>query len=387
MANLQVIAWDHPRAIVPLQTGTRLWAEKTGHEVTLDARPLKSFEDQGLADLAGSYDLLLIDHPFVGSGSDDGLLLRVEDWVDAAELADHRTNSVGPSFAAYEWAGGHWALPIDVACQVAATRSDLMAAVDEDLPDSWDDVRGVARSLNSSTSRVAVPLNANHAYCTFLSVGVANAGEDFWPWPDPWDDDAAADALAFLKALAVNLHPISFDADPIAVSDRMAGTSEIAYVPLMFGYSTYSRGSGSEPVLTFHDAPVGASGRRGSVLGGVGAAVSAASRHPDEAASLARFLCSSDFQGSGYLEELGQPARADAWESARANALTRDFFLATRRTTEGAFIRPRVSGHRQFQPLAGQIVREVITGSLEATTALPMMRDLYDRHLVTGGPQ
>ena len=46
-----------------------------------------------------------------------------------------------------------------------------------------------------------------------------------------------------------------------------------------------------------------------------------------------------------------------------------EFFLATRPTIDAAFVRPRVSGHRRLQPLAGALIHRFIwtrDGSAEA---------------------
>ena len=42
------------------------------------------------------------------------------------------------------------------------------------------------------------------------------------------------------------------------------------------------------------------------------------------------------------------------------NAHTAGFFAATRETIDQAFMRPRVAGHRRFQPLAGELLHRCI---------------------------
>jgi multiple sugar transport system substrate-binding protein len=99
---------------------------------------------------------------------------------------------------------------------------------------------------------------------------------------------------------------------------------------------------------------------RGSVLGGVGLAVSARSAHRKTAAELARLIASPDVQRGLYARSGGQPGHAAAWESSSVNDATGQFFVTTRRTIEQAFVRPRVSGHRPFQPRAGQLIHRFI---------------------------
>jgi multiple sugar transport system substrate-binding protein len=178
------------------------------------------------------------------------------------------------------------------------------------------------------------------------------------------------------------LHPLSREADPIAISDRMAGSDEILFVPLMFGYSNYSRPGFRRTTLRFGNAPCGASGRIGSVLGGVGIALSARSERRDAAADLARTLASGHVQSALYVQSDGQPGHRAAWDSVTANRLVDDFFFATRETMNQAFLRPRVPGHRRFQLEAGLLIHRFLWGSdLGAAECLAGFDSLVDRFL------
>jgi multiple sugar transport system substrate-binding protein len=357
------MAWDHPRARRPLEAVSAAWSKDSRHPVLWDARPLKDFEDQPLGELAAAYDLVLMDYPFTATAATSGLIVPVNDWASADYLRDQAEHAVGPSYASYTWNGRQWALAIDAAAQVSAVRPDLLQAAGlSQVPDTWDEVARLVHERTDALARVAIPLNPNHAYCTFVSVGIAAIGPAFWRNGRSVERDAALEALGFLKALAPGLHPLSRDADPIAVSDCMAETDEILCVPLMFGYSNYSRAGFRRRTLRFGNAPRGASGRRGSVLGGVGIAVSARSEQCDLAADLARTLASAETQSGLYVQSDGQPGHAAAWDSAAANGLVEDFFYATRDTMNQAFLRPRVPGHRRFQEEVGVLIHRFIWG-------------------------
>lgn len=359
--TLRGMAWDHPRARDPLEAISAEWTRGRNVTVQWDARPLKDFEDQPLEELATAYDLILIDHPFVATAASSGLISPVNDWVDAHYLSDQAAHGVGPSYQSYSWGGRQWALAIDAACQVSAVRDDLWNAAQRTLlPDTWAQVLDLAGSLHQATCRVGVPLNPNHAYCAFLSVGVSMAGHEFWQPGRRPDRAVARESLQFLRELGARVHPISRDADPIAVSERMARTDEILYVPLMFGYSNYARRGFRPRRLRFGDAPCGRGGEIGSVLGGVGLALSARCANRDVAADLASHIASPGVQAGIYANSGGQPGHAGAWESAAVNEQTGNFFMATRRSMEQAFVRPRVTGHRRFQPLAGELIHRFI---------------------------
>ena len=379
-AALRGMAWDHPRARGPLEAISAEWSRQRGVSIRWDARPLKDFEDQPLEELATAYDLILIDHPFVGFAAASKLLSPVEDWVDAGYLADQAAHSVGPSYPSYAWAGKQWALAIDAACQVSALRDDLRRAGSVgSLPDTWAEVYRLAQHLRSAVSKVAIPLNPNHAYCVFLAIGATIAGDDFWPMESQMNRAPALESLEFLRRLAIEVHPVSRHADPILISDHMTYTNEILYVPLMFGYSNYARPGFRPHVLHFSNAPRGKCGKHGSVLGGVGLALSALSSRAAEAADLARRIAGPGAQCGVYARAGGQPGHVAAWESPDVNQQTGGFFLATRSTIDHACLRPRVAGHRPFQPLAGEAIHRFIwAGGTSAETCFAEIDRLVD---------
>jgi multiple sugar transport system substrate-binding protein len=385
-AALRGMAWDHPRARDPLAAISAAWSKERGISMQWDARPLKDFEDQPLEELATAYDLVLMDYPFVGTAATSGLISPVNDWADERYLEDQAAHSVGPSYPSYTWGGKQWALAIDAACQVGAVRDDLWAILErQSLPDTWAQVAELARELQDRPARVAIPLNPNHAYCAFLALGLGIAGEDFWPAHRHVHPEAGRQSLELLRALTRWIHPASRSDDPIGISDRMSRSNEIVYVPLMFGYSSYSRVGFRNHTLRFLDAPRGESQMRGSVLGGVGLALSSRSRNPAMASNLAKRIAASEVQSSLYADAGGQPGHRAAWDSAHVNAQTRDFFTATRRTMEQAFVRPRVPGHRRFQPLAGELVHRTIwTAGLSADACLQEWQRLEDALLTDG---
>ena len=232
---------------------------------------------------------------------------------------------------------------------------------------------------------MAIPLNPNHAYCAFLSVGFGLAGLRFWPDGVEFDTGAALESLSFLKSLTADLHPLSRTADPIGISERMTNSDEIFYVPLMFGYSSYSREGFRAKPLQFGNAPRGAGGYRGSVLGGVGIALSARSANREAAADLARQIASPEMQAGLYATSGGQPAHAAAWESPEVNQLARNFFTSVRETMNGAMMRPRVAGHRRFQELAGELIHRFLwTQELTPRECLAQCRQLVTSVLLPG---
>ena len=92
--SLGVLAWDHPRATVPLAASSQAWQRLTGEPLAIRTRSLRSFGDD-VPSAAGA-DLVLIDHPHVGQAAADGTILALDDLLGAAELAALAADSAGP---------------------------------------------------------------------------------------------------------------------------------------------------------------------------------------------------------------------------------------------------------------------------------------------------
>jgi multiple sugar transport system substrate-binding protein len=357
---LRGVTWDHVPLRAPLEATAADWSNATGVQVCWDARPRREIDKLPLERLAAEFDVLLIDHSFVGAAASSGLIVPVEEWADADYLADQANQSVGPTFASYAWRDRQWALAIDASCQVSAVREDLwFGAALADLPSTWEDVEELATDRRRAPSRVAIPLNADDAYCVFLAMGTALAGTAFWPSGSVVDTAAGAEVLTMLRKLAACLHPASRVCDSVGISDRTTESDEILYVPLMFGRSVYARSRYRPKPLRFGNAPRGGGGT-GSLLGGVGVALSARSANRDAAAELARRLAAPEVQAGIYARSGGQPVRREAWESRELNAETGGFFRSIRASMDNAALHPRVPGQRCFRPRAGDLIHRFI---------------------------
>ena len=55
-----------------------------------------------------------------------------------------------------------------------------------------------------------------------------------------------------------------------------------------------------------------------------------------------------------YADSGGQPGHAEAWEDEAVNAAAGNFYRNTRRTLEGAYVRPRHNGYMSYQDVASR---------------------------------
>jgi multiple sugar transport system substrate-binding protein len=366
IATLRGMTWNHPRATLPLQAAAPALAQ-AGVQIDWDARSLQGFEEASIADLAADYDLIAIDHPFMGKAHEQGALLPIDELLDETFLAQLAAASVGASYESYRWRGHIWAVPVDAAAQVAAMRADLLSADGLDVPRTWNEVFDLAGSLPGGV-KAGMPANPTHMLLAYATICHAVAPDEA-PQPDLrpawWGDDGIdpAVALAALDVLSRFMgvaHPLSWNSDPIEMFEHMSRASDLAYVPIAFGYSNYARPPAGRAALSFAGVP--SSGRHiiGGMLGGVGLAVSHRCRNREAAAIALRLLADEPMQRGDYALSGGQPAHRAAWTDARVNTACPNFFDTTLESLDHAFVRPRLPAYPRFQREGGLLLHALM---------------------------
>ena len=360
------LTWDHPRGFNALSaaaqrvapSGLLHWAK----------HPLEDFESHPIGDVAARFDLIVLDHPHIGEASALGCLRPLDEIFRPDELARWRAQTVGAAMASYAWHGSQWALPLDFATQVAARRVDLAP----DAPDTWDDVVDLSRRVP-----VALSLAGPHAAMCFfslaLSFGQAAGGEHLV------DEVTAAAALDILGRLHSSLPAGSERLNPIDLLEAMAKSNSIAYVPLVYGYVNYAVPTGDRRPGAFGDAPRGPTGRRGSVLGGTGIALTKRASPTPELLDHIRWLMSDEAQLGFIPQHKGQPSARRAWRDDAVNRSWRDFYRNTLVTAEQAWLRPRYDGYIRFQSEAGALIRDGLTERAQSRAMVSKLREAWRR--------
>jgi multiple sugar transport system substrate-binding protein len=302
-----------------------------------------------------------------------GALVSLRDLVAEDVLAALADDSIAGSHATYEWDGGQWATAVDVACQVAVVDDTRAGALFETAPRSWDDVLRLAREAPGS---VAIPLYPSDAVLSLLSITAnlrasGEAAEGFW----------SLEAVRILCALVRSVDRRCFDLNPPRLLDLMAsgpvGDAPV-YAPLTFGYTNYQRPRAPGRRLAFVDVPSVGADPAGAVLGGAGLAVSAKSRHPEEAARFAAWLAGADAQRSIVLPHEGQPGSRAVWHDAGADAVVGGFFSGTRATTESSHVRPRDAWWPAYQEAAGIALVDLLHTAASPTAIHEELTRLLD---------
>ena len=129
------LTWDHPRGYAPLIGGAPEYEKlNPGLKIRWDRRTLREFGEAPIEQYIDRYDLLIVDHPFVGYAAAHEALMNLAPFLSEAEKLQMAADSVGPSWESYWYRDGLWALPIDAATQVASYRPDLLRQFSSEVP-------------------------------------------------------------------------------------------------------------------------------------------------------------------------------------------------------------------------------------------------------------
>ena len=135
--------------------------------------------------------------------------------------------------------------------------------------------------------------------------------------------------------------------------------------------------------LRFADIPaLGARGPVGSAIGGTGIAVSARCAHKKEAADFAYWVASGATQAGLFAASGGQPAHTEAWDSDTVNLATANFYRATRKTLEGAWLRPRHDGYMSFQDAASRILNAALQSGARPAETIARINAMFRESLL-----
>jgi multiple sugar transport system substrate-binding protein len=370
--DLTGIAWDHRRAIDPLTATTALFAHyRPDVRIAWEKRPLSGFEFTSVDELAARYDLIILDHPFMGSVAESGSLLPVDDIVAGMEA-----RFVGPSLTSYRMRASTWAVPVDAATQVQVVRPDLLDRLGAAPPSDWAGLIALGRAAKPKGLKLAIGLAGVHSLMSFFTL-CANLGTPCADGPDQefCDLPAARHALSLMAQLLEFCPPDVLDWNSIDLHDQMVARDDLVACPAVYCYATYAEADIRRP-LRFHDFP-GPNGPAGTTLGGTGLAISARCSQPEAARAYARFVADAQTQVR-FGHHHGQPARIEAWDDPDLDAIFGGCFRSTRQTLEGAWIRPRYNGYLSFQETAGPLIEHFLReGAREPDALLDRLSALH----------
>lgn len=366
---LNGITWGHSRGITPLLALSQRYSElHPGVEIRWKKRTLQEFADFPIEKLTLDYDLLIIDHPWVGCAAATNCVLPLNEYLPAEYLNDQALNSAGQSHNSYNYKGKQWALAIDAATPAASYRKDLLPA----LPKSWEDVLELAKA-----GKVAVPAIPIDLLMNFYTFCIAHGKEPFASKEEVIDEATGVKAINTMKELYSLVDRKMFTCNPIAVAELMSSADDYWYCPFAYGYSNYSRTGYARHLLHYTDVVTFNGNKLRTTIGGTGLSVSAFSQYKETAIDFTTMVVSGECQRTMYVQHGGQPGHRNAWEDEEANRLTHGYFNNVLPVIENGFMRPRYNGYLHFQDHAGDPLQACLREECDPVTALKAMNVIY----------
>jgi len=374
---LNGITWGHSRGITPLLAVSQRYSElHPGIEIKWKKRTLQEFADFPIEELTKDYDLLIIDHPWVGCAAATNCVLPLNEFLPAEYLEDQLNNSVGNSHLSYNYDNNQWALAIDAATPAASYREDLLKASNVSVPQTWDEVLALARK-----GKVAVPAIPIDLLMNFYTFCIAHGKEPFQNDGEITDKQTGVLAIKTMKELYSLVDKKMFNCNPIAVAEMMSSSDDYWYCPFAYCYSNYARTGFSKNVLHYADV-VSFNGKKlRTTIGGTGIAVSAFSANKEIAVDFAAMVVSGECQRTLYVQNGGQPGHLSAWIDTDANQLTHNFFKNVLPVMENGYTRPRYNGYLDFQDHAGIPLQKCLIKNGSADETFNEMNRIYQQSL------
>ena len=370
---LNGITWGHSRGITPLQALSQRYSElHSGVEIKWEKRTLQEFADYPIEKLTEAYDLLIIDHPWVGCAAATNCVLPLDQYLPEKYLKDQSDNSVGQSHTSYNYNGHQWALAVDAATPAASYRHDLLRENNISVPETWEEVLDLAKS-----GKVAVPGIPIDLLMNFYSFCIAYGKEPFQNDQEVIDTETGIKAIETMKQLYSVVDKKMFQYNPIAVAELMTTTNNYWYCPFAYCYSNYSREGYADRLLHYTNVVSFNGNKLRTTIGGTGLAVSAFSQHKETAIDFAAMISGGRWQRTMYVQNGGQPAHRSAWVDESANYLTNNFFKIVLPIVENGYLRPRYHGYLHFQDHAGEPLHKCLIAGGDSEETLKKINKLY----------
>jgi len=375
---LNGITWGHSRGITPLLAAAQRFTE-LHPQVTIHwkKRTLQEFADYPLEKLVNDYDLLIIDHPWVGCAAATNSVLPLDQYLPVEYLLNQSHYAVGASHISYYYNNHQWALAIDAATPAASYRADLFQQHGARIPDTWEELIALAKE-----GKVAIPAIPIDVLMNFYMFCIALGEEPFLTTNEVVSKSIGVQALQTMRELYSRIDKKLFTCNPIQVAELMTTTNDYWYCPFAYCYSNYTRAGYAKNLLTYANLVHFGKERLRSTIGGTGLAVSSYTKHKEAAVAFASWICSEEIQSTFYVQHGGQPGHLKAWTNTMANMLTGNFFQTVLPVMKNGYMRPRYNGYLHFQDHAGNPVQQYLLNGGNPEQVLKEIDRIYHESLV-----
>jgi multiple sugar transport system substrate-binding protein len=235
------------------------------------------------------------------------------------DLNQYGAQNVKDKFQPAAWnqvalAGKVFSIPIDLAPMVMYYRQDVFKKYGIEVPTTWDEYAQAAEKLHKADPKKYISTFSPGDTQWFSSLVWQAGGRWFQAENDQWkvgiNDEGSKKVAQFWQGLVdkklVSTQPLWTDAWNRALNDGTLAT----WVAPSWGHYTIEGAAAKSPgAWRVAQMPAWEKGQQASsLLGGSSWAVTTASKHPAEAAELAKWNGASDFMIEQYLARNNIPA-------------------------------------------------------------------------------
>lgn len=344
----------------------------SGVRIHWDKRTLDEFGHKPIDQLAGDYDLIVIDHPWAGFCFDRNLVLDQKELLTPQQWGDLENNCVGAAFSSYLFDDKLLAIPIDLATPVPSWRPDLINTGGFQLPATWEDL-----VLMADSGQVIMPAFNADLFLNWLMLLHALDAHPFEHRDIIAEKDKAIEAASLLKRLTERMPKEIINWNPINIAELMTRYDKFIYCPFAYSYGNYCRASFVDKPLRYGNL-IQLNGRRlKSIVGGTGIAISAKCTEIELALDFSLYCAGAKVQSNIYTLAGGQAVRKEAWLNKDVTALVGGFYMDSYISHSEALVRPRYNGYVPLQQHAGAWLQQFILGETDGNKLMEGINKCY----------
>lgn len=357
-------------------TGNKVHIAYRGTHPELNRHVKQQFEADG-----GSYDLISTHTKYAPSQAP--FLLSLDPFYAEEELSDF-----APSIIQLACVDGQLkSVPRNFDARLLIYRTDRFQELGLAVPQTWEELRAAAeRAKAAGYTGFVFPGKESGLFGTFFELLISEGGVLFDEQLQPaFSGEAGVRALRFLKELyQQGLTPpelTDMHYDEVSECFRNGHSMMVTDWP---GYYKLMEQPAS-PVYERYGlslTPAGSTGRRAVYCGSHSFAVTAASRYPEQAVQLLKFMTSANTQAIDAL--YGHvPVRASIMQQMKTsrpgalNALR--WALLEETMASSVVIPPKFAEYPQTEDILWMALRECLSGKLTEEEALVRAKDEIDK--------
>ncbi len=331
----------------------------------LEAADLKQKVSLDSKNEMGSYDIMMIDDPWMPEYAQAGMMLNLTEagYTDDADFVEASAKIGKEPYGT----GDTYALPFAGNVTLLFYNQTVLDSVNAEVPDNWADVLKIAKSVNGKDGKIGYVIRGqqgNPIVGDFLPILWAYGGDIFDSnWGVTVDSQQAKDALNYYKELLAN--GANYEKNDIvsSVSDGKAAMSlgwPSWYIVEGASTAGYARIPGKMDASSKDNAS--------GVIGNWMMAVTANSQNPELAVKLLEYLTSAETQmaaaSSGAV-----PTRTSVFTDSELSAMY-PFYATLLDATEQSRVRPRTPLWSEIENVFGIELSNAISGTKTVDQAL-----------------